>query len=76
MSIAGSVPGLSLSPRMYTGFSLLGLLLLVAAIACSGPVLWWRLLSDKSHSDAPYYLYLSASYKEEHGSSNVGGWFL
>ncbi|CAK9093456.1 unnamed protein product [Durusdinium trenchii] len=51
--------------RMYTGFSLLGLLLLVAAIACSGPVLWWRLLSDKSHSDAPYYLYLSASYKED-----------
>lgn len=50
---------------LYTNFSLLSLLLVVASIALAGPALWWMLLGDEEHKDEPFYLYLTASYKEE-----------
>lgn len=50
---------------LYTNFSLLGLLLVVASIALAGPALWWMLLGDEEHNEEPFYLYLTASYKEE-----------
>lgn len=38
---------------------------MVASIALAGPALWWMLLGDEEHKDEPFYLYLTASYKEE-----------
>ena len=65
---------------MFTGFSLAGLVAVVLAVAISGPALWWLLTIDDANSESPFYLYLTASYKEEHVSLHlkvfldVSGW--
>lgn len=49
----------------FADFNIATLLALVMSIAIAGPLSWWLLLADEASKQAPFYVYLTDSYKEE-----------